>query len=57
MNDNDLDRYDHDLVELLEVLQRIDLKQFASDLKINDRKLFDNLISVLNKEKDVAHRS
>lgn len=37
------DTYDHDLVVLLEVIRRIDLRQFVSDLKLNDKETFDRL--------------
>ena len=57
INDEDLVQYDHDLIDLLEILQRIDLKQFAADLKTNDRRLFNDLIDTLNKEKEGAIRS
>ena len=49
--------YDHDLITLLEILNRTDLKQFASDLKVNDTKLFNALIDNLTKERDNARRS
>lgn len=49
-----LDEYDHNLVILLETLKKIDLKQFATDLKINDRDLFRNLKDMLNRENDNA---
>ena len=49
--------YDHDLITLLEILNRTDLKQFASDLKVNDKKLFNALIETLTRERDNARRS
>jgi len=49
-----LDEYDHNLVILLETLKKIDLKQFATDLKINDKELFRNLKDMLNRENDNA---
>ena len=49
--------YDHDLIALLEILNRTDLKQFASDLKVNDKKLFNELTETLVREKDNARRS
>lgn len=52
--DSEVDEYDHDLIVLLETLKKIDLKQFATDLKLNDRDLFKNLKDILNKENDNA---
>ncbi len=52
--DSEVDEYDHDLVVLLETLKKIDLRQFATDLKLNDRDLFKNLKDILNKENDNA---
>jgi hypothetical protein len=42
--------YDHDLIVLLAVLRKINLPQFVSDLKTNDKELFYNLKKLLNKE-------
>ena len=52
--ESEVDEYDHDLVVLLETLKKIDLRQFATDLKLNDRDLFKNLKDILNKENDNA---
>jgi len=52
--ESEVDEYDHDLVVLLETLKQIDLRQFATDLKLNDRDLFKNLKDILNKENDNA---
>jgi hypothetical protein len=52
--DSEVDEYDHDLIVLLETLKKIDLRQFATDLKLNDRDLFKNLKDILNKENDNA---
>ena len=52
--ESEVDEYDHDLVVLLETLKKIDLRQFATDLKLNDRDLFKNLKDILHKENDNA---
>ena len=52
--ESEVDEYDHDLIVLLETLKKIDLRQFATDLKLNDRDLFKNLKDILNKENDNA---
>ena len=48
--------YDRDLIVLLETLKRVDLKQFAADLKANDKKLFNELTDLLIREKENAYR-
>lgn len=43
-------QYDHDLITLLAVLRKVNLPQFVSDLKTNDRELFYTLKKLLDKD-------
>ena len=43
-------QYDRDFILGLDLLKRIDLEQFVTDLYINDKKTFERLRSTINRQ-------
>jgi len=44
------DQYDKDFIQGLELIKRIDLAQFVIDLSINDKKTFELLRTLMNRQ-------
>jgi hypothetical protein len=43
-------QYDRDFILGLDLLKRIDLEQFVTDLYVNDKKTFERLRSTINRQ-------
>lgn len=44
------DSYDHQLLQILDLLRKIDLDQFTTDLLVNDKKTFEELKQLMNEK-------
>jgi len=57
-NKFDDDQYDHDLVTMLEILKRIDLSQFAIDLRANQPDTYELIKSIFlnNPPKEIRYK-
>jgi aminopeptidase-like protein len=42
------EEYEHDLVALLYLLNRVDMKQFLVDFEVNDKKNFNKMKELIN---------
>jgi hypothetical protein len=42
------EEYEHDLVTLLYLLNRVDMKQFLVDFEVNDKKNFNKMKELIN---------
>lgn len=48
--DNDQEKYERDLITVLSILKRIDISQLVLDLRVNDRKAYDLIYQLMERE-------
>ena len=49
-DENDLQRYEHDLVTVLDILKRVDIAQLMTDIRANNPKMYNAIVQYIQKD-------
>jgi hypothetical protein len=49
-NEDDLQRYEHDLVIVLDILKRVDISQLLTDIRANNPKTYNAIVQYIQKD-------